>query len=69
MEAHVIGETGLVITSLTANAPVIAEGEVWRKARERLVRSLELAAELQAPGQRMPISPVGIATRGRLSRL
>ena len=53
---RIIGETGLVITSLTANAPVIAEGEVWRKARERLVKSLELAAELQAPGQRMPIS-------------
>ena len=53
---RIIGETGLVITSLTANAPIIAEGEVWRKARERLVKSLELAAELQAPGQRMPIS-------------
>ena len=25
-------------------------------ARERLVKSLDLAAELQAPGQRMPIS-------------
>jgi sugar phosphate isomerase/epimerase len=53
---RIIGDAGLVITCLTANAPIIAEGEVWRKARERLVKSLELAAELQAPGQGMPIS-------------
>ncbi len=53
---RVVADAGLVITSLTANAPIIAEGDIWRKSRERLVRSLELAAELQAPGQRMPIS-------------
>jgi len=53
---RIVAEAGLVITSLTANAPIIAEGEIWRKSRERLLRSLELAAELQAPGQRMPIS-------------
>ncbi len=53
---RIIGDAGLVITSLTANAPIIADGEIWRKSRERLVRSLELAAELQAPGQGMPIS-------------
>ena len=53
---RVVADAGLAITSLTANAPIIAEGDIWRKSRERLVRSLELAAELQAPGQRMPIS-------------
>ncbi len=53
---RMIADAGLVITSLTANAPIISEGDIWRKSRERLVRSLELAAELQAPGQRMPIS-------------
>ena len=53
---RVVADAGLVITSLTANAPIITEGDIWLKSRERLVRSLELAAELQAPGQRMPIS-------------
>ena len=53
---RIVADAGLVITSLTANAPIIAEGEAWRKSRERLLQSLELAAELQAPGQRMPIS-------------
>ena len=53
---RVLADTGLAITSLTANAPIIAEGEIWRKSRERLIRSLDLAAKLQAPGQRMPIS-------------
>jgi sugar phosphate isomerase/epimerase len=53
---RMVADSGLVIASLTANAPIIAEGDIWRKSRERLVRSLELAAELQAPGQRMPIS-------------
>ena len=53
---RIVADVGLVITSLTANAPIIGDGEVWRKARERLIRSLELASALQAPGQRMPIS-------------
>jgi sugar phosphate isomerase/epimerase len=30
--------------------------EAWRMARERLTRSLTLAAELGEPGQRMPVS-------------
>jgi sugar phosphate isomerase/epimerase len=49
-------EAGVAITSLTANAPVILDNAAWRAARERLVRSLELAAELQTPGQKMPVS-------------
>jgi sugar phosphate isomerase/epimerase len=49
-------QAGVAITSMTANAPVIVEDAAWRAARERLVRSMELAAELQAPGQRMPVS-------------
>jgi sugar phosphate isomerase/epimerase len=53
---RILGDVGLVVTSLTANAPVIGDEARWRKARERLTKSLELAAELQAPGQRMPIS-------------
>jgi sugar phosphate isomerase/epimerase len=47
---------GVAITSLTANAPVLVQGEAWRVARDRLTKSLALAAELQEPGQRMPIS-------------
>jgi sugar phosphate isomerase/epimerase len=53
---RILAEAGLVVTSLTANAPIIVDDERWRKSRERLVKSLELAAELQAPGQAMPIS-------------
>ncbi len=53
---RIIAGEGLVISSLTANAPIIDRGEIWKRSRERLVRSLELAAELQSPGQGMPIS-------------
>jgi sugar phosphate isomerase/epimerase len=44
------------MTSLTANAPILVEDDAWRMARDRLTKSLALAAELQQPGQRMPIS-------------
>jgi sugar phosphate isomerase/epimerase len=53
---RILADVGLVVTSLTANAPIIGDDGLWRKSRERLARSLELAAELQSPGQRMPIS-------------
>ena len=53
---RILTDVGLVVTSLTANAPIIGDEAMWRKARERLTKSLELAAELQAPGERMPIS-------------
>ncbi|WP_210480956.1 sugar phosphate isomerase/epimerase [Naasia sp. SYSU D00948] len=49
-------DEGIAITSLTANTPVIVDDDVWPSARDRLVRSLELAAALQGPGERMPIS-------------
>jgi sugar phosphate isomerase/epimerase len=49
-------DVGVAITSLTANVPVLVEGETWRAARDRLARSLALAAELGEPGQRMPVS-------------
>ena len=49
-------DAGVAITSLTANAPVLVEGDAWSEARDRLRKSLALAAELQQPGQRMPIS-------------
>jgi sugar phosphate isomerase/epimerase len=49
-------EAGLAITSLTANAPVILDDAAWSSARERLVMSLQLASELQTPGQTMPVS-------------
>jgi sugar phosphate isomerase/epimerase len=35
---------------------VLVRNEAWRAARERLTRSLTLAAELGEPGQRMPVS-------------
>jgi sugar phosphate isomerase/epimerase len=53
---RIAGDAGVAITSLTANAPVIVEGSAWDAAQERLTRSFALAAELQADGQRMPVS-------------
>ena len=53
---RILSDVGLAVTSLTANAPLIGDDALWRKSRERLLKSLELAAELQAPDQRMPIS-------------
>jgi sugar phosphate isomerase/epimerase len=53
---RIAADAGVTMTSLTANAPVLAEGEAWRFAHDRLTKSLALAAELQEPGQRMPIS-------------
>jgi sugar phosphate isomerase/epimerase len=53
---QIVSDAGMAITSLTANAPVIVDGAIWAAARERLTKSLDLAAELQTPGQRMPIS-------------
>jgi len=53
---RIAADAGVTITSLTANAPILVEGEAWRAACDRLTKSLALAAELQEPGQRMPIS-------------
>jgi sugar phosphate isomerase/epimerase len=53
---RVAADSGVAITSLTANTPVLVGNEEWRAARERLSRSLALAAELGEPGQRMPVS-------------
>ncbi|HLW90593.1 MAG TPA: sugar phosphate isomerase/epimerase [Roseiarcus sp.] len=53
---RIANDAGITLTSLTANAPILVEGPAWDAARDRLTRSLALAAELQAPGQRMPIS-------------
>lgn len=47
---------GLSISSLTANSPIIVEGAKWATSRDRLVRSMDLAAQLQDSGQGMPIS-------------
>lgn len=47
---------GVAITSLTANTPVVVSEEDWQVARERLRRSLSLAAELGGDAQLMPIS-------------
>ncbi len=49
-------DAGVTMASLTANAPVIVEGAIWKAARDRLTKSLHLAADLQSPGQRMPVS-------------
>src|SRR5690606_13322663 len=49
-------DLGIRISSLTANSPLIVDGADWVASRERLQRSMHLAAELQMPGQRMPIS-------------
>src|SRR5579863_7860509 len=53
---RIANDAGVTMTSLTANAPILVEGAAWDAARDRLTKSLDLAAELQAPGQRMPIS-------------
>jgi sugar phosphate isomerase/epimerase len=57
-------EAGVIMTSLTANAPVLVDGEAWRVARDRLTKSLALAAELQQPGQRMPASVTASRLQG-----
>jgi sugar phosphate isomerase/epimerase len=53
---RVAADAGVAMTSLTGNVPVLVEREAWRVARERLTRSLALAAALGEPGQRMPVS-------------
>ena len=53
---RIADEAGITITSLTANAPVLVRGHPWEAARERLTRSFALAAELQRPGERIPVS-------------
>jgi sugar phosphate isomerase/epimerase len=53
---RVAGDAGVAMTSLTANTPVLVGNEEWHAARERLIRSLALAAELSEPSQRMPVS-------------
>jgi sugar phosphate isomerase/epimerase len=53
---RIAADAGIAITSLTANAQVLVHGEPWAAARERLTRSLALAAELQGAGERMPVS-------------
>lgn len=53
---RVAADAGVAMTSLTANTPVLVGNEEWRAARDRLTRSLALAAELSEPGQRMPVS-------------
>ncbi len=52
----IAADVGIAITSLTANVPVLVDGETWRAARDRLTRSFVLAAELGEPGQRLPVS-------------
>src|SRR5258707_11541002 len=53
---EIAADVGIAITSLTANVPVLVKGETWRPARDRLTRSLALAAELGESGQRLPVS-------------
>jgi sugar phosphate isomerase/epimerase len=52
----IAADAGIPITSLTANTPVIVAKTEWPESRDRLVRSMELAAALGSEGQRMPIS-------------
>lgn len=49
-------DSGIAISSVTANTPIIVDDAEWPAVRARLVRSFDLAAELQHPGQRMPVS-------------
>lgn len=49
-------DAGIDITSVTANTPIIVDDRAWVAVRDRLVRSFDLAAELQHAGQRMPVS-------------
>lgn len=43
-------ELGVSISSLTVNAPTVVGQHDWRKSRERIMRSIELAASLTADG-------------------
>ncbi|MFT4028752.1 MAG: sugar phosphate isomerase/epimerase [Protaetiibacter sp.] len=49
-------DAGIDVSSVTANVPIIVDDGAWPAVLERLVRSFDLAAELQHPGQRMPVS-------------
>ncbi|PZQ90540.1 MAG: hypothetical protein DI534_04870 [Leifsonia xyli] len=49
-------DAGLHLSSVTANTPIIVDAAEWPAVRTRLVRSFDLAAELQHPGQRIPVS-------------
>jgi sugar phosphate isomerase/epimerase len=62
---RVAADAGVVMTSLTGRTPVLVENEEWRAARERLTRSLALAAELGEEGQRMPVSLIASAPSER----
>lgn len=48
-------EAGLEISSVTANAPLVCDDEVWVESRRRLSRSFEVAAVLGG-GQALPVS-------------
>lgn len=49
-------DLGMKISSLTANSAIIVDGIEWETSRYRLIRSMDLAAELQNSGQALPIS-------------
>jgi sugar phosphate isomerase/epimerase len=49
-------DAGLDLSSVTANTPIIVSDDEWPKVLDRLLRSFDLSAELQHPGQRMPVS-------------
>jgi sugar phosphate isomerase/epimerase len=53
---RIVENFGITITSLTANAPILIEGDLWTTSLHRLTKSMLLAADLQAQGQLMPVS-------------
>ncbi|QOR70077.1 sugar phosphate isomerase/epimerase [Ruania alkalisoli] len=48
-------ENGLEISSVTANAPLVCDEDIWSRSRHRLIRSFEIAALLGA-GTPLPVS-------------
>lgn len=48
-------DAGLEISSVTANAPLVCDDEVWADSRRRLLRSFEVAAVL-GDGRALPVS-------------
>lgn len=52
----IVESNGLRLSSLTANTPILVDEGPWRVAVDRIVRSLELAGDLQDSTYGVPVS-------------
>lgn len=52
----IVEGNGLRLSSLTGNTPILVDEEPWQIAKDRIVRSLALAADLQESTYGVPVS-------------